>query len=139
MRCLVDVDGGAHWPVLLSKPGSSVFAEPVHYALSLLLEHCALPLTARDALALDASALSKRVGSDEEAQNLRKQLMQGQHVASSESEADAASRDLLVVADALVSSVCRQGYDTPVVDAEALKTLKTPSVRRAAAHATRSS
>ena len=32
MRCLVDVDGGAHWPVLLSKPGSSVFAEPVHYA-----------------------------------------------------------------------------------------------------------
>ena len=77
MRCIVDVDGGAHWPVLLSKPGSSVFAEPVHYALSLLLEHCALPLTARDALALDAAALSKRVGSDEEAQLLRKQLMQG--------------------------------------------------------------
>ncbi len=61
--------------------------------------------------------------------------MQGQHVASSESDADAAARDLLIVADALVSSVCRQGYDTPVVDAEALKTLKTPSVRRAAAHA----
>ena len=61
--------------------------------------------------------------------------MQGQHVASSESDADAAARDLLVVADALVSSVCRQGYDTPVVDAEALKTMKTPSVRRAAAHA----
>ena len=39
------------------------------------------------ALALDAAALSKRVGSDEEAQALRKQLMQGQHVASSESEA----------------------------------------------------
>ena len=72
MRCLVDVDGGAHWPVLLSNPGLRSSRSPSTTPLSLLLEHCALPLTARDALALDAGDLSKRVGSDEEAQNTKK-------------------------------------------------------------------
>ena len=135
MRCLVDVDGGAHWPVLLAASNSSAFAEPVGFALSLLLEHCALPLTARDALALDAAALAYRVGSAEDAQALRAQLMRGEQAASTDAEADAAARDLLSVADALVASIVHAHYDTPVVDAEALKRLATPSIRRAAAHA----
>ena len=61
--------------------------------------------------------------------------MQGQHVASSESDATRQHEISAGGRGRAVSSVCRQGYDTPVVDAEALKTIKTPSVRRAAAHA----
>ena len=115
---------------------ASALGEPCGFALDLILAHACGPLTPRDALDLSESALARRVGA-ETAAGLKQALAAGAAAEglSSEAAADQAYDDGLLIAEALAGAVLRDGYDAPVVDAEALKRVRTPALRHAAAHA----
>ncbi|KAK7237539.1 hypothetical protein SO694_00099092 [Aureococcus anophagefferens] len=155
-RCVVDVDGGGHWPAALGAGVDAVSAlsEPLSFAWDLVVADAVFPMTPRDAAGLEAADLTAQLGltrddgaalaaairSGEapppELLALTGSLRGGQKLvaAAQSGSADAALREASGLAAALVAAVLESRYDTPVVEAEVLKGLQTASLRHAAAH-----